>query len=216
MAVPLESLPPRLVLASASPRRLALLRQIGLEPAAIVSTEIDERPQSAELPLAHAERLAREKATAAVGSDALGTLAPPFVILAADTVVAAGRRILPKAKSDGDVRTCLAQLSGRRHRVITALCVLSDGGALRERVVTSTVRFKRLSDAEIDHYCDGGEGLGKAGGYAIQGAAAAFVPWLSGSYSNIVGLPLYETAQLLGSFGFILGPAGISGADRPF
>ena len=207
VTAPLDLSAPRLVLASASPRRLMLLRQIGLEPHGIVSTEIDERPRPQELPGDYASRLAREKAEAARSSGVVKGVPPPFCILAADTVVAVGRRILPKAQTERDVRSCLALMSGRRHRVITALCVATDQGDVRLRGVVSAVRFKRLSKWEIDRYCDGGEGLGKAGGYAIQGMAAAFVPWLSGSYSNIVGLPLYETAQLLGSFGLRPGPA---------
>lgn len=199
---------PRLVLASASPRRLALLRQIGFEPGLVQPTDIDEHPLPGELPRVHAERLASEKANAAVLALQARGERGPYVVLAADTVVASGRRILPKAMSVADVEACLSHLSGRRHAVITALVAVSDDGRARARTVSSFVKFKRLSSTEIARYCAHGEGLGKAGGYAIQGAAAAFVPWFSGSYSNIVGLPVYEAAQVLSAFGLAAAPQG--------
>lgn len=184
-----------LVLASASPRRLDLLRQIGIEPARVAPADIDETPAKRELPIAYARRMARAKA-AAVASRG-------DIVLAADTVVACGRRILPKAVTAEEARACLDLLSGRRHRVLGAVCVVGADGARRERLVVSAVRFKRLDAAEIDAYLSSGEWNGKAGGYAIQGRAAAFVSFLSGSYSNVVGLPLFEVTQMLRSGGWL-------------
>jgi len=186
---------PPLVLASASPRRLALLAQIGVTPERVLSPDIDETPARGELPRTHAQRLARAKAAAV---DAAGC-----AVLAADTVVAAGRRILPKAETEADARRCLALLSGRRHRVMTAVVLAMPDGSRAERLATSIVVFARLSAAQIDAYLAGGEWQGKAGGYAIQGHAACFVRFLSGSHSNVVGLPLFETAQLLRGFGLL-------------
>ncbi len=186
----------RLVLASASPRRLDLLRQIGIEPTAIVSTDIDESPLKDELPRLHALRLAEAKARKAQTRHA-GSF-----ILAADTVVACGRRILPKAETAAEVEKCLKLLSGRRHRVHGAIALIDPAGRLRVRSCETAVGFKRLSDSERAAYLAAGEGIGKAGGYAIQGRAAAFVSFLSGSYSNVVGLSLYDTAQLLNGCGF--------------
>jgi septum formation protein len=186
----------RLVLASASPRRLELLRQIGIEPAAIAPPDIDEQPRPRELPAPHAERLAQAKA------DAVAAREQGAFILAADTVVAVGRRILPKAEDEKTARACLALLSGRRHLVHGAIAVIAPDGTRRRRLVRSAVRFKRLSEAEIGDYLAGGEWRGKAGGYAIQGRAAMLVHDLNGSYSNVVGLALYETAQLLQGLGF--------------
>ena len=186
---------PRLVLASASPRRLALLAQIGVAPDEIASPDIDETPRKAEAPRLHAQRLARAKA-AAIG-------APDALVLAADTVVAAGRRILPKADTEEQARACLALLSGRRHSVLTAIVLSAPDGRRAERLVVSQVGFARLTQAQIDAYVGTGEWRGKAGGYAIQGRAAAFVRFLSGSYSNVVGLPLFETAQLLRGMGWL-------------
>lgn len=180
---------PALVLASASPRRLALLAQIGIVPERVISPDIDETPLPDELPRDYARRLARAKAAAV---DAPGTF-----VLAADTVVAAGRRILPKAESETELRRCLALLSGRRHRVLTSVVLRLPDGRLRERLVQSVVAFARLTGRQIEDYVASEEWRGKAGGYAIQGRAAAFVTFLSGSYSNVVGLPLFETAQLL-------------------
>ena len=185
-----------LVLASASPRRLALLRQIGFEPAVVDPAGIDETPLPGELPPAHAARLARAKA------EAVARRHPGAFILAADTVVACGRRILPKPEDEATARACLTLLSGRRHRVIGGVVVIAPDGAAAARLVTSRVAFKRLSEAEIAAYLAGGEWHGKAGGYAIQGRAAALVRWLEGSYSHVVGLPLYETAQLLAGRGY--------------
>ena len=185
-----------LVLASGSPRRLELLRQIGLVPDVIDPPEIDEAPRKGELPAAHATRLAAEKAAAVQPRH------PGAFILAADTVVACGRRILAKALDEGSARGSLALLSGRRHRVHGALALVTPDGRLARRRVTSQVAFKRLTEAEIAAYIAAGEWRGKAGGYAIQGRAAAFVSWISGSYSNVVGLPLYETAQLLHGRGY--------------
>lgn len=196
--------PVRFVLASASPRRRDLLDQIGIVPDAVIAPEVDESPRSRELPANHALRIAREKCAAvAVREDAAGA-----VVLAADTVVACGRRILPKAEDEATARHCLELLSGRRHRVIGGVAVRAPDGQLRERHVVTAVTFKRLTVAEIAGYLASGEWHGKAGGYAIQGRAAAFVRWLGGSYSNVVGLPLHETAILLARFG--LGPLGAS------
>jgi septum formation protein len=186
--------PAPLVLASASPRRLALLAQIGIVPDRIISPDIDETPLSDELPRDYARRLARAKADAVAATDAF--------VLAADTVVAAGRRILPKAETEAEARRCLALLSGRRHRVITAVVLRSPDGRRGERIVQSVVAFARLTSRQIDDYLASEEWRGKAGGYAVQGRAAAFVAFLSGSYSNVVGLPLFETAQLLRGVGW--------------
>ena len=186
---------PRLILASASPRRLALLAQIGVVPDGVAPAEIDETPQKDELPRPLAERLARAKAQAVARPGAL--------VLAADTVVACGRRVLPKAEDAAQARACLELLSGRRHHVVTAVVLVAPDGRRTERVADSAVGFARLTRAQIDAYIDSGEWHGKAGGYAIQGHAAAFVRFLSGSYSNVVGLPLFETAQLLRGIGFL-------------
>jgi len=182
---------PPLVLASASPRRLDLLRQVGLEPAAIDPAHIDETPGPRELPRAYALRMAKAKLAAVAGRH------PGAVVLAADSVVVCGRRILPKAETVEEARACLAMLSGRRHRVMGGVAVGSVDGTVRTRLVETAVRFKRLEAAEIDDYIESGEWQGKAGGYAIQGRAARFVSFISGSYSNVVGLPLYETVGLL-------------------
>ena len=182
---------PPLVLASASPRRLDLLRQVGREPAEIDPADIDESPLARELPRAYALRMAMAKLAAVVPRHR------DAVVLAADSVVVCGRRILPKAETVDEARACLGLLSGRRHRVLGGLAVASPGGQVRSRLVETIVRFKRLEAAEIGAYLESGEWKGKAGGYAIQGRAAAFVAFLSGSYSNVVGLPLFETEQLL-------------------
>ena len=187
---------PTLVLASASPRRLALLAQIGIVPDRVISPDIDETPLRDELPRDHVQRLARAKA-AAVGTAG-------SYVLAADTVVAIGRRILPKAETEAEARSCLGLLSGRRHRVLTAVVLCAPDGRRSERTVQSVVGFARLSERQMGHYLAGEEWRGKAGGYAIQGQAAAFVRFLSGSYSNVVGLPLFETAQLLRGLGWPL------------
>jgi septum formation protein len=187
---------PRLVLASASPRRLELLRQIGIEPDAVDPADIDESVLKDELPPAHARRLALAKARAVRERD------PKSFILAADTVVACGRRILPKAEDRETARRCLALLSGRRHRVLGAIVVLAPDGRRADRLVRTIVTFQRLPERRISAYLDSGEWMGKAGGYAIQGRAAAFVSALNGSYSNVVGLPLHESAQLLSGLGY--------------
>ena len=178
--------PTGFILASASPRRLELLAQIGLVPSAVIPAGIDENPFERELPTAHAERLAREKA-AKVGEGHGNT-----PILAADTVVACGKRILPKALDEGTARNCLAMLSGRRHRVVTGISLLLPTGRQLTKSVSTTVAFKRLSKAEIERYIASGEWHGKAGGYAIQGLGATFIRFISGSYSNVVGLPLFD------------------------
>jgi septum formation protein len=187
--------PQRLVLASASPRRLDLLRQIGLEPSAVDSADVDETPGPKETPRRLAVRLALAKAAAVAPRH------PGAFVLAADTVVAVGRRILPKVASKAEGRECLNLLSGRNHRVLTAVAVAGPTGRTASRLVETRLKFKRLSDAEVEAYLEGGEGLGKAGGYAAQGRAGAFVIDLQGSYSAVVGLPLYETACLLRGLG---------------
>ena len=189
---------PVLVLASASPRRAALLAQAGIVPAAIVSPEIDETVKKAELPRVHAQRLAAEKAKAA---RARWSGAAAY-ILAADTVVACGRRILPKAATDDDVRACLALLSGRRHQVMTAVSLSTPSGKLTTKVALTRVSFRRLSAAEIDAYVRSREGQGKAGGYAIQGRAECFVKEIFGAWSNVVGLPLALTVGMLEGAGW--------------
>jgi len=186
-----------LVLASSSPRRRELLARLGIEPARVVHADIDETPLKAEAPRAYAARMAREKALAAADGAAH--------VLAGDTVVAAGRRILPKAGDEATARQCLELLSGRRHRVLSAVALLAPDGSLRERLSETQVRFKRLSAEEIRAYLAGGEWHGKAGGYAIQGSAEGLIAWISGSHSGVVGLPLFETRALLRSAGFLLG-----------
>ncbi|MBI3675610.1 MAG: septum formation protein Maf [Proteobacteria bacterium] len=187
-----------LVLASESPRRKALLAQAGIVPDAIAPAAISEMPTKNELPRIHALRLAREKALAVLHA----WKGKPSLILAADTVVACGRRILPKAETDDDVRQCLALLSGRRHRVLTAVAVAMPDSHVKSRLVETHVAFARLTNDQIESYVRCGEGIGKAGGYAIQGRAETFVRFLNGSYSNVVGLPLLETISLLRGCGF--------------
>jgi septum formation protein len=191
-----------LVLASGSPRRVALLRQIGVEPDAVIPADLDETPRRAESPRALAERLAREKATASADVARRREGLEHALILAADTVVCVGRRILPKAEIVEEAEDCLRLLSGRAHRVYTGLTLLTASGAKRTRLVETRVRFKRLSRAELQAYLDSGEWRGKAGAYAIQGLAGAFVIRLIGSYANVVGLPLAETAALLAGEGY--------------
>jgi len=188
----------RLILASASPRRVDLLAQIGVTPDAIDPADIDETPDKAELPKAYAARMAAEKA-AAVASRHAGAL-----VLAGDTVVACGRRILPKAEDEATARRCLELLSGRRHHVLSAVTLVGEDGVARHKLSDSIVTFKRLHPAEIDAYIASGEWEGKAGGYAIQGRAAGLIRALSGSHSSVVGLPLYETRALLLSAGYKL------------
>jgi len=185
---------PSFILASASPRRLQLLQQVGLTPERIIPADIDETPRKGELPEAYAGRMAEEKAAA------VAALHPDSAVLAADTVVACGRRILPKAEDERTAKKCLELLSGRRHRVYTSVCLLHQGGR-RQKTVMTQVRFRRLGEKEIAHYLASGEWRGKAGGYAIQGLAEAFIPWIGGSYSNVVGLPLAETWAMLQSLG---------------
>jgi septum formation protein len=187
---------PRLVLASASPRRLELLRQIGIAPDSVDAAELDETPHPHETPRQLALRLAAAKAAA------VAARAPDAYVLAADTVVAVGRRVLPKAEDAAEVRSCLALLSGRAHRVLTGVAVAAPDGRTAVRLSESRLHFKRLSAKDIEAYVACGEGVGKAGGYAIQGRAGALVISLQGSYSGVVGLPLYETANLLGGLGF--------------
>jgi septum formation protein len=188
---------PKLSLASASPRRRELLARLGIEPARVVHTDIDETPGRGELPRTYAQRMAREKAATAAD--------PNGFVLAGDTVVAVGRRILPKAEDEATARACLELLSGRRHRVLSAVVLLAPDGTLRERLSETAVRFKRLSGEEIGAYLEGGEWRGKAGGYAIQGSAEGLIAWISGSHSGVVGLPLFETRALLMAAGFALG-----------
>ena len=189
---------PRLILASASPRRLALLAQIGVVPDRMVAPDIDETPLPAELPRLLARRLAHAKAAAVAAMDGAGI---DGFVLAADTVVACGRRVLPKAESQAQASACLNLLSGRRHHVITCVVLAAPGGRVLERVADSVVAFARLTEDDKRRYLDTAEWQGKAGGYAIQGVAARHIRFLSGSYSNVVGLPLFETAQLLRGLG---------------
>jgi septum formation protein len=188
---------PKLILASASPRRRELLVRLGIEPAQIVAADIDETPAKGEVPRAYAKRMAREKALKVGASGA--------AVLAGDTVVACGRRILPKAEDEAMARHCLNLLSGRRHTVNSAVALLTPDGKLRESVCETIVKFKRLSPQEIDAYIASGEWHGKAGGYAIQGRAEALVSWIAGSHSGVMGLPLFETRALLIAAGFELG-----------
>lgn len=189
-----------LILASASPRRLQLLARIGMTADAIVPADIDETPLKAELPRVYAERMAAEKAAV------VAALHPDSAVLSGDTVVAAGRRILPKAESEADARLCLDLLSGRRHQVLSAITLMLPGGRTLHRLSQSTVIFKRLHQGEIEAYIAGGEWQGKAGGYAIQGSAEALIRSIAGSYSGIMGLPLYETRSVLVTAG-LLNPA---------
>ena len=197
--MPLNSSPtPQLVLASSSPRRLSLLAQIGIVPARTAAPDIDEAAHAAELPRDYVLRIAVQKALAV-------PRAPGEVVLAGDTTVAVGRRILAKPDDAADLRRMLTLLSGRRHHVFSAICVIGDDAKPRTRVSDTIVTFKRLSAAEIAGYIASGEGMGKAGGYAIQGRAEGFVRFLSGSYSGVVGLPLFEARALLESAGVRLG-----------
>lgn len=189
--------PPRLVLASASPRRRELIARLGLTPDRLAAADIDETPRKAELPRDYARRMAYEKALAVAGDGAY--------VLAGDTVVALGRRILPKAEDEATARSCLALLSGRRHRVLSAIALHGPEGTLRERISETIVRFKPLGHDEVEAYIAGGEWHGKAGGYAIQGSAEGLIAWISGSHSGVVGLPLFETRALLKAAGFAIG-----------
>ncbi|WP_260482805.1 Maf family protein [Sphingomicrobium flavum] len=189
----------KLVLASASPRRSELLARIGVSPDAIDPADINEDPLPGEMPKAHALRLAEEKAAAVAPRHAQS------LILAADTVVAVGRRILPKVEDEETLRACMKLLSGRRHRVLTGVAIAMPGGKMKSRVVETMIAMKRLSDEEIDYYASHGEWKGKAGGYALQGYGEVYVRHIAGSYSNVVGLPLAETRHMLKSAGFDLG-----------
>lgn len=188
---------PKLILASASARRRELIARLGIVPSAIAAADIDESPRKAEVPRDYATRMAREKAEAVSGGDAH--------VLAGDTVVALGRRILPKAEDEATARHCLKLISGRRHRVLSAIALKYPDGTLRDRLSETIVRFKSLSPAEIDAYIADGEWHGKAGGYAIQGSAEGLIAWISGSHSGVIGLPLFETRALLISAGFRIG-----------
>ena len=193
---------PKLVLASGSPRRLNLINQVGIQPDALRPTDIDETPNRGELPRGYATRLAKTKAEAGLAAVARDNELAGAFVLAADTVVAVGRRILPKAELIDEAQQCLRLLSGRNHQVYTAVCLVAPNGAVRQRLVETRVRFKRLSGEDIDDYLATGEWQGKAGGYAVQGLAGSFIVKISGSYSNVVGLPLYETVLLLAGEGF--------------
>lgn len=186
----------RLILASASPRRLDLLARIGVVPDATIPADVDESVLKGELPRDHAIRLARDKALTVAAAH------PEDLVLAADTVVAVGRRILPKVEDEATLRACMALLSGRRHRVLTGVSLALPGGTVRERLVETMIAMKRLSTEEIDYYASHGEWRGKAGGYALQGYGEVYVRHIAGSYSNVVGLPLAETRVLLKSAGY--------------
>jgi septum formation protein len=188
----------RLVLASASPRRLDLLARIGVVPDAVIPAHVDESVAKDERPREHALRLAGEKAAAVAAQE------PDSLVLAADTVVAVGRRILPKVEDEATLRTCMRLLSGRRHRVLTGVALAVPGSGIRERLVETMIAMKRLSDQEIEFYTSHGEWRGKAGGYALQGYGEVYVRHIAGSYSNVVGLPLAETRVLLKSAGYDL------------
>src|SRR3954452_8915006 len=193
---------PKLVLASGSPRRVHLINQAGIEPDALRPADLNETPQRGELPRACANRLARAKAEAALAMVRVDDELKGAYILSADTVVAVGRRILPKAELLDEAAQCLRLLSGRNHRVHTAICLVTPKESFRQRLVETRVRFKRLSADDIEAYLASGEWRGKAGGYAVQGIAGSFVVKLVGSYTNVVGLPLYETTTLLAGEGF--------------
>ncbi len=192
----------KLVLASGSPRRLALLNQAGIEPDSLLPSEVDEVPNKGELPRALATRLARQKADSALDIVRRDEELRGAFVVAADTVVSVGRRILPKAEMLDEAAACLRLLSGRSHRVHTSVCLVTPKEAFRQRLVETRVRFKRLSNEEIEAYLASGEWRGKAGGYAVQGLAGTFVVKIVGSYTNIVGLPLYETVSLLSGEGY--------------
>lgn len=193
---------PKFVLASGSPRRLSLINQAGIEPDALKPADIDETPRRGELPRAYANRLARAKAHAAFEAVKLDDELRGAFVLAADTVVAVGRRILPKAELLDEAAQCLRLLSGRNHRVHTSVCLVTPREAFRQRIIDTRVRFKRLSAQDIEAYLASGEWRGKAGGYAAQGIAGTFIVKMVGSYSNVVGLPLYETMNLLEGEGY--------------
>lgn len=188
---------PIFILASASPRRVDLLAQLGLTPDKIIPADIDETPHAGELPARYVARMSVEKASV------IAAQYPDAAVLAADTVVAVGRRILPKAESDQDVRDCLNLISGRRHKVLTSVTLALPGNVVRHRLSTNNVRIKHLHPSEIDAYVALGQGIGAAGGYKIQGNFARYIAWMEGSHSSVMGLPLFETAQLLSSAGIL-------------
>ena len=192
----------KLILASGSPRRLQLLQQAGIEPDHLCPVDADETPAKGEAPRTLAKRLAREKAELAVENATRTPELQGCLILAADTVVALGRRVLPKAEMLDQASNCLRLLSGRSHRVYTGITLVTPKGAFRHRLVETRVRFKRLSREEMEAYLASGEWRGKAGGYAIQGLAGSFVVKLVGSYTNVVGLPLHETVSMLVGEGY--------------
>jgi septum formation protein len=193
---------PKLVLASGSPRRLALLNQAGIEPDQLLPADIEEIPTKGELPRAYATRLARAKGEAALEAVRRSDELRGSFIVAADTVVAVGRRILPKAELLDEAAQCLRLLSGRNHRVYSGVCIVTPKESFRQRLVETRVRFKRLSQSDLETYLASGEWRGKAGGYAIQGLAGCFVVKIVGSYTNVVGLPIYETTALLAGEGY--------------
>jgi septum formation protein len=193
---------PKLVLASGSPRRLGLLNQAGIEPDSLKPTEIDEIPKRGELPRALATRLARAKADSALEAVRLDEELRGAYVVAADTVVAVGRRVLPKAETLDEAAQCLRLLSGRNHRVYTGVCLVTPKESFRQRLVETRVRFKRITKEDLEAYLASGEWRGKAGGYAVQGLAGTFVVKIVGSYTNVVGLPLYETLALLAGEGY--------------
>ncbi|MEL7428785.1 MAG: Maf-like protein [Pseudomonadota bacterium] len=193
---------PKLILASGSPRRLQLLQQAGVEPEFLSPVDADETPNKGEVPRSLAKRLSKEKAALAIENMKRSNEMQGSIILAADTVVGLGRRVLPKAETIDQADYCLRLLSGRNHRVYTGMTLVSKSGSFKNKLVETRVRFKRLSKAEMDAYLASGEWRGKAGGYAIQGIAGSFVVKLVGSYTNVVGLPLYEAVSLLNSEGY--------------
>ena len=186
----------KLILASASPRRLELLKQVGITPEDIIPADIDETPQKGEYPRNLAKRLAEEKAQAIAKNH------PDTFILAADTVVGCGRRILDKSEDEAYARMCLETISGRRHHVFGGIALITPEGKLISRCIDTVVQFKRLSEKDIETYLKSGEWQGKAGGYAIQGLAASYIKFIRGSYSNVVGLSLYDTMKILDGAGF--------------
>ena len=200
----------KLILASGSPRRLSLINQVGITPDHLLPADIDEIPLKGELPRACANRLARVKAETALAHVRRDEELKGSYILAADTVVAVGRRILPKAELVDEASQCLRLLSGRNHKVYTGICLVTPKEGFRQRMVETRVRFKRLSEQDLDTYLASGQWRGKAGGYAAQGIAGSFIVKLVGSYTNVVGLPLYETVTLLAGEGFPIHPGWVN------
>ena len=188
---------PHLILASASPRRKDLLAQVGIAPDAIISADVDETPLKKELPRVYAMRVAQEKARKVHAENKAS------FIISADTVVCCGRTILPKAENDAEVKACLEKLSGKSHNVLTAICAINPSGKESLKIVSTKVIFKRFSEQDIAGYIASGEGIGKAGGYAIQGLAGCFIKSINGSYSSIVGLPLFEAVNMLTGLGYV-------------